>query len=697
MNADSLVLKPLACAVSAAVAFALSGSAWAMHETLVEVSVPLERQSAFSVTPAQAEAELEKTPGGVSVVDARDYLSGRAGTMEDTLKLATGVYIQSRFGSDEARVSIRGSGLQRTFHGRGLMLLQDGVPLNLADGSFDMQAVEPQATRYIEVERGANALRYGSGTLGGAINYVSQTGRTAPALVLRAEGGSFDYQRYQAAVAGQKDQMDGYASFNFLEQDGFRDHARQRNGRFFGNVGFQLTPQVESRFYLTAVEANSELPGNLSYTDLKANPRKADFGSLNRDAKRDFQLYRLANRTAISHDDGSTTEVTSFAARKILFHPLGFARIEQSNRDIGLGLRHSQPTHWLGQDQEQIVGVNWRRGLTVDEQCSYGAAPAGTHPCTTLTKSNKQTANNLELFGESRWTVAPHTVVSAGGQWTDAQRRVAAGDKPAAPFYQETYRRFSPKLGLLHQLTPQVAVYANANGSFEPPSFSEGPATAGKPLKAQRATTYEIGTRGDGDWLGAQWGWDLSYYRAHLKNELLVQTPAMALPSTRNADKTLHQGIEAGMRMESASMRLLASYLYNDFRFQNDPSQGNNRIAGVPDQVFTAETAYRLPGNVWVGPTLRAASRAFVDHANTLAAPGYSVYGLKLNQALAKGVEWFVEARNLADKRYAATTGVILDARIPPMFMPPTVVGKEQPQFSPGEGRAVYVGVSKAF
>ncbi|MES2907617.1 MAG: TonB-dependent receptor [Pseudomonadota bacterium] len=684
MHTKTFVPALLALAVSVAL---VSSSAWAMHETIVEVSVPLERQSAFSVTPAQARAELEKTPGGVTVVDARDYLNGRAGTMDDTLKLAAGVFIQSRFGSDEARVSIRGSGLQRTFHGRGLMLLQDGVPLNLADGGFDMQAVEPGATRYVEVQRGANALRYGSSTLGGAINYLSQTGRSAPALLLRAEAGSFDYQRYQIAAGGEQGDVDGYASFSHIEQDGFRDHARQRNGRFFGNLGFQLTPHVESRFYTTVVDTSSELPGNLSYADVKTNPRKAEAGSLNRDAKRDFQLYRLANRTAISHDDGGLTEVTSYAARKFLFHPLGFARIEQSNRDIGLGLRHSQPTQWLGRDQEQIVGVNWRRGLTVDEQCSYGAAPAGTHPCTTLTRSNKLTANNLELFGESRWTLVPGTVVSAGGQWTDAQRRVSPGDQPAAPFYQETYRRFSPKLGVLHQLTPYIALYANANGSFEPPSFSEGPAATGRPLKAQRATTYEVGTRGDKDWLGAQWGWDLGYYRAHVRNELLVQTPAMALPTTRNADKTLHQGIEAGLRMDSASLRLLASYLYNDFRFQSDPGQGNNRIAGVPEQVFTAETAYKLPGNVWVGPTLRTASRAFVDHANTLAAPGYAVYGLKMNQTLTRSVEWFVEARNLSDKRYAPTTGVILQAN---------AMGSDA-QFSPGEGRAVYIGASKAF
>lgn len=664
----------------------LSAPAWAEH-VLPAVTVTADAQSsAFSVTPARALSELQKAPGGVSLVDAQDYLTGRAGTMEDTLKLAPGVFIASRFGSDEARISIRGSGLQRTFHGRGLLLLQDGVPLNLADGGFDMQAIEPQATRYIEVERGANALRYGASTLGGAINYVSETGRTAPALSLRAEAGAFAYQRYNVSAAAAKGDLDAYASANFQTQDGFRDHARQRNSRVVGNVGVQVAPNIESRFYATAVDTDSQLPGNLSYADVKSDPRKAEAGSLNRDAKRDFQLYRLANRTAVNHSDGGITEITAYAAKKILFHPLSFARIEQNNRDLGLGLRHTQPTQWLGGQQEQVIGVNWRRGLTIDDRCSYGGASAGTHPCSTLSKSNKLTANNLEAYAESRWTLTAKTIVTVGGQWTDAQRKVTAGDVPSAPFYDQHYRRFSPKLGVLHQLSPVLAVYANASASVEPPSFSEGPVSGGAPLQAQRARAYEVGARAAVNLAVAKVEWDLSVYRVNIKNELLTLTPVGLLPATRNADRTVHQGVEAGLGITQQRWRVVASYLYNDFSFQRDASLGNNAIAGVPEQVFTAEAAYRLAEHLWFGPTLRAASRAWVDHSNSLAAPGYSVWGLKLNQSAGHGIDWFVEGRNLSDKRYAATTGVILNAG-----------GVDQAQFSPGDGRSVYAGVSKAF
>jgi len=100
---------------------------------------------------AQATEEINKTAGGVNIIDAEKLREGRMSNFNDTLGMATGVLAQSRFGSEESRLSIRGSGIQRTFHGRGIKLMQDGIPTNLADGGFDFPGIDPFATSYIEV------------------------------------------------------------------------------------------------------------------------------------------------------------------------------------------------------------------------------------------------------------------------------------------------------------------------------------------------------------------------------------------------------------------------------------------------------------------------------------------------------------------------------------------------------------------
>ena len=116
----------------------------------------------------RAAQAIKEIPGGASLVDMDVVKQGRVSTWVDSLGLAPGVFVQERFGSEEARISIRGSALSRTYHGFGLKVMQDGIPINYADGFFDMQTVDPSAARYVEVLRGANASGYANGTLGGA-------------------------------------------------------------------------------------------------------------------------------------------------------------------------------------------------------------------------------------------------------------------------------------------------------------------------------------------------------------------------------------------------------------------------------------------------------------------------------------------------------------------------------------------------
>jgi iron complex outermembrane receptor protein len=110
-----------------------------------------------------------------------------AATLKDVLDYTPGVFVQPKWGED-SRLSIRGSGLSRNFHMRGVAILQDGVPINASDGSSDFQELGPTGFRYVEVYKGANALRYGANYVGGAINFVSPS--------------SYDAERFQGRPPG---------------------------------------------------------------------------------------------------------------------------------------------------------------------------------------------------------------------------------------------------------------------------------------------------------------------------------------------------------------------------------------------------------------------------------------------------------------------------------------------------------------
>jgi iron complex outermembrane recepter protein len=628
-------------------------------------------------TPEQARIEIEKTAGGVDLIADTEYRDGRVSTLPDVLGYSPGVFVQPRFGAEEARLSIRGSGIQRSFHLRGIELLQDGVPLNQADGGGDFQAIEPLATRYIEVYRGANALTYGAATLGGSINFVSASGHDALDWLARLETGSFGYLRGQAAAAGVNGALDYNVSLSHFGQDGFRDHAVQDTQRLFGNLGWRLRDDLETRVYLAYVDTDSELPGSLTKAQLKDDPRQANPANLAGDHKRDFTLWRLASRTSWRLNATEQLDVSVFYADKALFHPI-FQLLEVDSEDYGADARFVSDVPLGGRANRLVVGARALRGQNLDAR----AVNAGGSPGAPTNRLD-QTATQLQLYAENHYGFAPHWTGIFGAHAVRATRDsrdelVTGGVDESA---DETYSGFSPRLGVLYEPAAGTQAFANLSRSFEPPSFAELRRPNGQLNDAQRATTIEIGTRLRRE----RYAFELAYYHAWVRDELLSLTdPPGAPPATLNADRTRHQGVELGFDWHvAARWNLRSAYLWSDFRFDDDAQYGDNRLAGIPPHLFRAELLYRAPAGWHAGPTLEWSPSDYdIDHRNTFEADGYSVWGLKLGRRADSGWGWFVEGRNLADRRYAASTGVIEDAG-----------GLDRAQFLPGDGRSVFAGL----
>lgn len=673
------------CRIAVAALCALCGSVRAQSApplvTLPEVTVRAVRGNDPSLTQPDigtARNRAARVAGGSDVIDAEDYLKGSAVTPADALGYSPGVFAQSRIpGAEESRLSIRGSGLQRTFHGRGLRVLQDGVPLNLADGAFDFQAMEPMAARYIEVYRGANALQHGAATLGGAINYVSPTGHDAPPLQLRAETGSYGYRRSQASFAGVSGDVDYYVSLSQFAQQGYQRQSEQDNQRLFASIGRRLGAGLETRFFLLHALTDSELPGNLTKAEINSNPRLANPANVAGSHHRDFRLFRLANKTTHAWEQ-QRLEFGAYYAYKALWHPI-FQVLDVNSNDYGFDLRYVNETPVAGRRNSLTLGFSPSRGVAADDRYANVAGAAGAR-----TAQSRQTAVNLEFHAENQHYVSERWALVLGAQAARSGRRYedrffADG---ANNSFEVTYSQLSPKLGARYEITPAIQVYGNLSRSYEPPSFGElagGPAIT--QVRKQSASTFEIGSRGR----LADGGWDVTYYRARVRDELLAQNSATGVPlGTINAPKTLHQGIESGMDWKLLrSFALRAAYFWNDFRFDGHPVYGGNDLPGLPKHHLRTEVLYVNPGGFYAGPNLEWSPRNYaVDMANSWFADAYAVAGFRVGQRVRAGISWFVEGRNLVDRKYAATTGVIANAG-----------GVDSRQFNPGLGRSVFAGL----
>lgn len=640
-----------------------------------------DNRSAIIVVGDRAVTESETlaraTPGGTDVVPYGDYADKSLVSLRDTLAFSPGVYMQPRFGQ-EVRVSIRGSGISRGFHMRGLTLLQDGVPINLADDNGDFQELEPIFFDHLEVYRGANALRFGSGTLGGAINGVTPNGKDAPGLYLRADGGSFGMARGLASVGGASGPADFWAGLSADRSDGDRDHAHRHSLRFNGNVGLALSPVASTRFYASVNSLEQELPGALTRTVALTAPRTGSFAG---DQHRNIDSLRLQNRTRF--DWGNTRlDVGLFVNAKQLFHPI-FQVVDQKSTDTGAYARLEHGTGPL----QFTLGGEIRRGSTRARQYVNANGRRGA-----LVFDADQDARTANLYGEVRFKPVEGLSLIAGGIYADGFRKRRMNVVNTTPMEDGriSFSAFSPKFGLLYEPAPGVQVYANYSRSAEFPGFGEVFQTVGATsafigdIRPQRAWTAELGTRGKRGWVS----WDVSLYRAALKGEMLQYAAGVnGIPAaTFNADRTLHQGIEAGLSIAPTDwLRFRQTWQYSDFRFRDDAAFRNNRLPVVPRHVLRSELRIGTEA-LHLAPSLEWVPQgAWADYANTTRAPGYALVGMTAGATVADGIDLFLDARNLTGKKAIGDISAVLVAT------PAAAI------YYPVERRAVYGGVRARF
>jgi iron complex outermembrane recepter protein len=614
---------------------------------------------------AEALEIIRRTPGGVHIVGAERYEDDYPLSFEDTLEYVPGVYAKKRFG-EEVRLGIRGAGLSRGFHLRGLRLLQDGIPFNLADGGGDFQEADFLALQRIEVYKGGNAMQYGGVTLGGSVNMISKTGHSHPGDLFRTEIGSDSTYRGHIQSGRSYEKFDFFVSATAAKSDGFRNHAEQENAKFNGNLGIWLSDNVETRFFLTGNEINLELPGTVDLSTALNSPQTANSFAISDDQQRDINSVRFSNKTTFKFSDDHLFDVGAYVNYKELFHPIirFVGVIDQESVDYGVYAQGAGSYKLGGFRSEYRLGVTTQFGDTDAKVFANNSGQRGTQ-----TADSDQTADNVVVYGQNNLYVTPKLALVTGAQFVYAKRKDKNFASPSETD-SDTYDSFNPKLGAIYEASKTIQFFGNVSKSYEPPTFIEltqGGITGFTPVRAQKAWTAEVGTRGEYKMAS----WDITFYRAWVEDEMLQFTVGAGFPaSTFNADDTIHQGLEFGLDLQLAqslltsgdSLRWRNVYNYNHFYFEGDSQFGDNDIAGQPKNAYQGELRYDYGNLGYLAVNVDAADRADVDFANNLEAPGFAIMGLSAGYNINKNINVFFSGRNLLNKRYISTFSTITDS-----------------------------------
>lgn len=681
----------LCVAVLAPCALAQTQNAAQPQEPAQLPTVIIRAGSAADEVRQELEAERALTPGGVTVVDGEGLRLRSVTSLADTLRYVPGLWATGGATGDTAFISSRGSNLDATnYDGNGIKFLQDGLPVTAADGNNHNRQLDPLSARHVVVARGANALTYGASTLGGAIDFTSPTARDGAPNELFLQGGSHGQWQGSVTLGGTSGNFDGLVSAETRRSDGYRLHHRQERNSLYANAGWQLTNDIQTRFFATYIDNNQQLPGVLTRQQWLNDPAQAEAAAVAGNYRLNVETWRVANKTVWDIDADSKLTLGLSYENQQLYHPIVYAPpffsllIDTEQRNLGSSLRYQRR---MGA-HDLLVGMNLARTTVGGGNYSY--VPGGAQ---TLSTPVDNSANSTELFVMDRWQFAPNWTAVYGAQAVSTSREVASSN------LKGDYNAVNPRAGLIRQLTPTTQLFANVSRVYEAPTLyeleDETPgATPGTLLKAMRGTVFEVGTRGKQD-LGqrGRWNWDVAVYYTRLRNEILSRDDPSA-PGTSlsvNADGTVHAGIEA---LVGASFALGNSSTHriepqvnvtvNHFKFRNDGLYGNNVLPAAPKVALKGEVLYRHVSGFFAGPTFDIVSSRYADFSNTYKVDSYALWGLRAGWT-GKTWEVFGEARNLGNKNYVSQFSVRDTAAANAAIL------------NPGEPRSLYVGARMKF
>jgi len=163
-------------------------------------------QDSITVTATKTKSRLADTPASVVVVSRETIESSAAATVDDALRQVPGFTLFRRAGSRTANpttqgVSLRGLGASGASRA---LVLDDGVPLNDPFGGWIYWGRVPRvAIERVEIVRGGASDLYGSGAMGGVVQFIRRVDDAISAEVGYGQQSTADGQLYAATKRGE--------------------------------------------------------------------------------------------------------------------------------------------------------------------------------------------------------------------------------------------------------------------------------------------------------------------------------------------------------------------------------------------------------------------------------------------------------------------------------------------------------------
>jgi len=610
------------------------------------------------VTATRVQKKIIDIPYPVVRLKSTQYKFDRKVSISDVMGTVPGLFMQSRYGNHDVRISIRGFGSRSNTGIRGVRILLDGIPESEPDGQTRIEAIDFNSLGSIEIVKGNSSSLY-TNAPGGVVNFISDINFPSTFMVNYNELGDFGLRRNGVKVGIRTDNLGFVASYTYHNYKGYRDHSDDFWHIF--NSFLETYPgehsNLQTMFYFA--DGLIRLPGSQTREEYEINPRAAAQREVDFDFRRISKKGRLGLRytTAFGETYNNELEITSYGTIKYFERTQREYRI-MTRYGLGASTRWVNRSVFFDLDNEFSLGgdflyqtgpIEWYNNIGGQKENFYDITD--------------ETIGNIGVFFQNSTILIKNKLSLL---LTGRFDKVVFDQKNQINQSLNDVRRFedfTPKAALNYKITPYIAVYTSYGLSFDSPAGNEldNFPTSSKPgkllnpdLKAQKSKNFEIGIKGNlisESQFFRNIVFELTFFNIMIDNEI-VPFEVFGDVFFRNSAKTKRNGLEAGFDAEIIpGLNLKTAYTYSGFEYDKyllesveQDSLGNlsstfrdfsgNIVPSVPEHnlvislSFTQKIVDFITGFVKV--TGVSVSEMYVDDKNSDKTESYNLFNFTL-------------------------------------------------------------------
>ncbi len=526
------------------------------------------------ITGTRISKKIIDIPYPVTRINFVDYKYDKKIGVDDVLSSVPGMFIQSRYGNHDVRISIRGFGSKSNSGIKGVRILLDDIPESEPDGQTRIEAIDFQAVSRIEIAKGNLSSLY-TNAPGGVINFINDIDFTRTFGVQFNQFGSFGLRRNGIKLGLRTDNYGLLATYSNHNYEGYRPHNTEHWN--IVNSVLETSPSENTSLKMLFYFADGiiRLPGALTKEEFEADPYQADQRFIDRDTKRLSSKGRFGLRfnSKFGKKLNNEFELTAYGTIKY------FERTSREYRIInryGLGLRvrYNNRSKIMGRTNEFLIGSDL---LFQPARTEYYANINGKKGDQILQLLNEKIYNNGFYLSNNYEITKGRLFLLLAGRYDYINFNLKEETLPSRDD-NRTFNAFVPKVALNYKLSKWISVYTSYSLSYDSPAKNElesfDPTELyNHDLKAQETKSFEIGIKGnmlnyEADFL-RHLLFEATFFNLNIDNEV-VPYEVYSEVFFRNAALTKRRGFELGSQIELVrDLKFVFAYTFSDFIYDS--------------------------------------------------------------------------------------------------------------------------------